>query len=416
MNLITRFTILFIIVSAIVFVVGGMISYKVIAKEIKSEERRFLMTRYQGLLEYLQRHQVEGFTRNKTSVQLVPMETPLHPPSFSDTLIVNEHYQHPENQIKLYSVAEVNGRRYRIVQYDLIVESDDIIHSVTKSMLITFFILLGSLAFIAILISYYMFAPFRVLLSKIQKFSLKDPEPIDLSETNIKEFNHLNHFLMEMTSKMITDYQSLKEFTENASHELQTPIAIIQGKLDNLLDEMNLTSEQVSTIISMQNTVNRLSKLTSSLSLLTKIDNHEFNQVEALDLSKMINELLPEYDELISLKEIKLEWEVTDQVSIVADKVLLQILLTNLINNAIRHNIESGRLVIQLTANYLLIRNSGDDLDVAPLLFFERFKKSNQGSNSLGLGLAIVKKICEIYSFTPDYQMEKGEHILTITF
>ena len=73
---------------------------------------------------------------------------------------------------------------------------------------------------------------------------------------------------------MITDYQSLKEFTENASHELQTPIAIIQGKLDNLLDEMNLTSEQVSTIISMQNTVNRLSKLTSSLSLLTKIDNH----------------------------------------------------------------------------------------------------------------------------------------------
>ena len=344
------------------------------------------------------------------------METPLHPPSFSDTLIVNEHYQHPENQIKLYSVAEVNGRRYRIVQYDLIVESDDIIHSVTKSMLITFFILLGSLAFIAILISYYMFAPFRVLLSKIQKFSLKDPEPIDLSETNIKEFNHLNHFLMEMTSKMITDYQSLKEFTENASHELQTPIAIIQGKLDNLLDEMNLTSEQVSTIISMQNTVNRLSKLTSSLSLLTKIDNHEFNQVEALDLSKMINELLPEYDELISLKEIKLEWEVTDQVSIVADKVLLQILLTNLINNAIRHNIESGRLVIQLTANYLRIRNSGDDLDVAPLLFFERFKKSNQGSNSLGLGLAIVKKICEIYSFTPDYQMEKGEHILTITF
>ena len=130
----------------------------------------------------------------------------------------------------------------------------------------------------------------------------------------------------------------------------------------------------------------------------------------------MINVLLPEYDELIYLKEIKLEWEVTDQVSIVADKVLLQILLTNLINNAIRHNIESGRLVIQLTANYLRIRNSGDDLDVAPLLFFERFKKSNQGSNSLGLGLAIVKKICEIYSFTPDYQMEKGEHILTITF
>tara|TARA_B110000438_G_scaffold275628_1_gene296721 strand:+ start:2174 stop:2542 length:369 start_codon:yes stop_codon:yes gene_type:complete len=122
MNLITRFTLAFVLVAAVVFVGGGFISYQVVKKEIQSEEKRFLKSRYKRLIKYLEmRPPVDGFVRNKTILELVFGETALYGPIFSDTLIQNEHFGKMENQIKLESVVEIAGQRYHIIQFDLIV-------------------------------------------------------------------------------------------------------------------------------------------------------------------------------------------------------------------------------------------------------------------------------------------------------
>jgi signal transduction histidine kinase len=417
MNLITRFTLAFVLVAAVVFVGGGFISYQVVKKEIQSEERRFLKSRYKRLLKYLEtRTAVDGFTRNKTILEPVTKDTPLYGPIFSDTLVQHAHFGKMENQIKLESVVEIAGQRYHIIQFDLIVESEDIIASVTKSMLITFLILLFSTVLIALFISYYMLAPFRILLTKIKNFSITDKEPIQFTISKVKEFNKINHFLLDMTSKIISDYQLLKEFTENTSHEFQTPIAIIQGKLENMLEENNLSQSQMNSLIEIQSTLSRLSKMTTSLSLLTKIDNHEFNNTEKLNLSEILGALLKEYEELLILKKITLSMDLAKDIEISGDRVLVQIMLTNLITNAIRHNIESGKINLTLSSNTFVIWNSGLPTDVNPLDLFNRFEKSNQHINSLGLGLSIVKKIVENYNYNISYQVEEDRHILTLKF
>ena len=417
MNLITRFTLAFVLVAAVVFVGGGFISYQVVKKEIQSEERRFLKSRYKRLLKYLEtRTAVDGFTRNKTILEPVTKDTPLYGPIFSDTLVQHAHFGKMENQIKLESVVEIAGQRYHIIQFDLIVESEDIIASVTKSMLITFLILLFSTVLIALFISYYMLAPFRILLTKIKNFSITDKEPIQFTISKVKEFNKINHFLLDMTSKIISDYQLLKEFTENTSHEFQTPIAIIQGKLENMLEENNLSQSQMNSLIEIQSTLSRLSKMTTSLSLLTKIDNHEFNNTEKLNLSEILGALLKEYEELLILKKITLSMDLAKDIEISGDRVLVQIMLTNLITNAIRHNIEYGKINLTLSSNTFVIWNSGLPTDVNPLDLFNRFEKSNQHINSLGLGLSIVKKIVENYNYNISYQVEEDRHILTLKF
>ena len=283
-------------------------------------------------------------------------------------------------------------------------------------MLITFLILLFSTVLIALFISYYMLAPFRILLTKIQNFSITDKEPIQFTISKVKEFNKINYFLLDMTSKIISDYQLLKEFTENASHEFQTPIAIIQGKLENMLEENNLSQSQMNSLIEMQSTLSRLSKMTTSLSLLTKIENHEFNNTEKLNLSEILGALLKEYEELLILKKITLNMDLAKDIEISGDRVLVQIMLTNLITNAIRHNIESGKINVTLSSNTFIIWNSGIPTDVNPIDFFNRFEKSNQHINSLGLGLSIVKIIVENYNYNISYQVEEDRHILTLNF
>jgi signal transduction histidine kinase len=149
---------------------------------------------------------------------------------------------------------------------------------------------------------------------------------------------------------------------------------------------------------------------------LTKIENHEFNNTEELNLSEILRALLKEYEELLILKKINLSLDLAKDIEISGDRVLVQIMLTNLISNAIRHNIESGKISLTLIANTLIIWNSGLPTDVNPKDFFERFKKSNQHRNSLGLGLSIVQKIAENYKYNISYQVKDDKHILKLNF
>ena len=259
--------------------------------------------------------------------------------------------------------------------------------------------------------------PFNLTLEQIQKFSLKDSDQkIVFPRSGVKEFKRLNQFLSEMTKKVQSDYRSLKEFSENASHEFQTPIAVIQSKLELLLGDESLTEQQIEQVSYIQNAIRRLSNLSNSLALLTKIDNNEFSNVSELDLSEILSGMLEEFRELMDLKQIETETDLSSGVKLEADKVLVEILLTNLINNAIRHNWEEGKIKLSLTNASLLISNSGPELSIKPDDLFRRFKKSNQSAQSLGLGLAIVKKICDFYGYEIKYELKEGFHTIQIDF
>jgi signal transduction histidine kinase len=264
------------------------------------------------------------------------------------------------------------------------------------------------------LLSRKLLMPFENTLSAIRRFDIKDNEPFDLPNTDTREFKRLNAFIDQMSRKVMADYQSLKEFTENASHEIQTPISIAKGKLE-LLQDGNLDDEQKKLVSEASKSLTNLSKLGNTLTLLAKIDNQEFEQKESIEVSIILEDFINEYEELIHLKGIKLSKKIKSDIEWNIHPVLLEILITNLLNNAVKHNLpENGFIKVYLEDNQLIIENSGKPLNHPPEILFARFKKGNQSSSSLGLGLAIIQKICKVSGLKINYSNKEQLHQIII--
>ncbi|MEO9485161.1 MAG: HAMP domain-containing sensor histidine kinase [Ekhidna sp.] len=417
MNLIVRITVLFVLVSLVVFLIGGVISYNILLGEVNIEQERFLSERLDRMQIRLERKPPDD-TLKWTKMMVIPLDSfQQERQSFSDTLVMHSQLERLEPHLLLNAIRNINGKSYEISLYDIIVEADDVRDGLIESLVTMYLILLAAVLIIGFLASYYVLRPFNDTLAVIKSFSLTKPDQeLNFPNSRVVEFRRLNDFLMDMTNKVKSDYQSLKEFSENASHEIQTPIAIVQSKLEVLMDGDNLTEEQIQQLSFAQNTIKRLSHLGNALSLITKIDNREFADEATIDLSVTLEQMLEEFKELIELKGIKKVEEVTQGVLVQADRVLIELLLTNLINNAIRHNWEGGELQISLKSDQLKIVNTGPQLEIPTRELFRRFKKSNQSAKSMGLGLAIVKKICDLYDYELCYENLDESHTIHVLF
>ncbi|MEO5893330.1 MAG: HAMP domain-containing sensor histidine kinase [Ferruginibacter sp.] len=312
--------------------------------------------------------------------------------------------------------VHLNGRVYKVKISKSQQETDELIQSI---LLITLTVVVGLLIVLFIvnrLLLNKLWRPFNTTLRQLKDFNLAGKKDLQLEKTEINEFADLNNAVNIMGSRVMQDYEALKSFTENASHEIQTPLAIIQSKLELLMQSDALQEEQVSSIQSMHNACIRLSKLNQSLILLTKIDNHQFQAKERINITGLIQHQLDIYEELMAVKQITVISNIADDCYIKMNEAMAEILFSNLVTNAIKHNIEKGKIEIKLTMHQLVICNTGPYLNTDPAELFERFKKGNQHSSSLGLGLSIVKKICDQNNFSIDYQLREHLHILTIHF
>jgi signal transduction histidine kinase len=331
----------------------------------------------------------------------------------TDTLIWHDRLEQNESNVKVSAYRNINGESYYISTHGAMIESNDIAEAVIKTLLwILGLQILGAIG-IGYFVSGRLFKPFRESLRKIKSFKLQEKQYIPAEETGVVEFNEMNDFVEEMTRKAVSDYENLKEFAENASHEIQTPLAIARGKLE-LLSETELNEEQYGYVDSLERTVKKLSRLSESLALLTKIDNHEFDNGDSVNISTLIEESITQFREFLALRNLKLETSLENRVQVHIHPVLADILWTNLLQNAIKHNIENGTIKINLTHQRLTISNTGREPAVEPGKLFERFQKSNQNSDSIGLGLSIIKRIVEQNDYSISYDYAKGWHTITI--
>lgn len=419
MKLVYKITLLYLLISLIVFVIGYTITYEVIKREIDFEQRRFLRERLSSVEKMIERRGLHRrFERDK--ILILPLDSGYVPVDttfvYSDTLVMHQSLQRMEPHIKLEVNKKIGDRYYSISLYDIIIEEDDIEEGVRESLIKLYILLIVMVLLLAAIASYFLLKPFNKTLYKIKTLNVRDPEPVHFEHTNTKEFQKLNDFLSEMTQKMKRDYRALKEFTENASHEMQTPIAVATGKLELLLSDEKLDNEQTALVNSAQDSIRRLSKLGNALSLLTKIDNREFENIEDVNLSSLLEQLIFDFKELIELKKLALKKSIVENVQVKMDATLAAIICTNLLQNAIRHNYFGGEIFVSLSDEKLIIQNTGNDMVIDPEQMFARFNKDQQNKESLGLGLAIVKKICEINNFTIEYALEDKKHTFTILF
>lgn len=416
MKLVQKFTLLYLMITFVVLVIGGIILFFTIRAEVDFEEALMLRERLERSVHRLEEGaDVEHLKRRNIEVRELDMALPEIEFAISDTLAYHEFLQRPEKQVKVTISRKLDGKHYALSSYHGLVESDDIAEAVATALAWIILLLLAVTAVLSVLISKKILAPFDRSLKAIRAFQLKGAEPVVLPQTDTDEFQKLNSFLIEMMEKAQQDYLSLKEFAENASHEMQTPLAIIRGKLELLLDTP-LNDEQARLIVSSQNALDKLSRMGHSLTLLTKIGNQEFVAPEQLNLSKLLSDTLFAFEELMVMKSIRLEKALEEEVYVKLHPVLADILIGNLLNNAIRHNKEGGWMGVYLTQKQLTIKNTGLPLEGEASEMFGRFKKGTANSDSIGLGLAIAKRICEQSGLRISYVYQDELHIITLYF
>lgn len=313
----------------------------------------------------------------------------------------------------LEKIIYIHGNPYLFTIQTNIEESHETIAVIAMVTTFFFIMIVIGILYLNRRLSASVWKPFRNTLNQLKTFNLNSQSKIIFPPTDTLEFDELNQSLYKLIDRNISVYKTQKEFTENASHELQTPLAIIKNKLDLLLQDQNLTEKQYRIAEDINKALTRSSRINKNLLLLAKIDNHQFDNSETVSFDQMLIQSIDILEEHFEQKNIVIEKNIMHTIKVSGNSSLTEIMINNLIINAIRHTTSGGSVSIQLTGSVFEVSNSGaQPLDEA--LLFKRFSKLSADSNGSGLGLSIIQEICKFHHWTINYRFENGHHIFSV--
>ncbi|MCB0497539.1 MAG: HAMP domain-containing histidine kinase [Cyclobacteriaceae bacterium] len=321
-----------------------------------------------------------------------------------------------ENRFRgLKSKIELNGESYFITIETNVEESDETFFAIA---IVTFvFFLLMIIGFILLnnRISSRTWKPFYQTLFALKSYELSKEHGINLPTSEIVEFQLMNESLEQMVNNNVDVYRQQKLFTENASHELQTPIALIKSKIDLLIQYKNIPPEMLDIVNSINAPLSRLSRINKNLLLLAKVENQQYSGHKENNLVPLIQSTLDLFEDYIIDKKLKVSNQVQGSINVTANPYLLETLIHNLLSNAIRHTSAEGKIIIKNEGKAIYFLNSGiDNLNRKNL--FERFSATTKDKVSSGLGLAIVKEIANRYNWKVNYFFTDGFHSFSLVF
>ena len=322
----------------------------------------------------------------------------------------------------LYLDILIEGQQYLLVSRVPMIEFHDLLNTLLMQYGVLFIILMISLSIVYVYISKRMWRPFYGTLQKMERFNLASGKELEFESTDIKEFVRLNEQLSKLIKENLRIYRQQKEFVENASHELQTPLAVFQSHLDTLLQQPDLKEAETNIIQSLYTTSSRMTRLNKNLLLLAKMDNEQFEQRETVDFVQVLYEQLSPLREMAESNGINITAEVNNPLMVEANLILLESLISNLIVNAIRHNNDTGAVHIRLDDKTLTVSNTGQPEPLNSDKIFRRFSRTlirrskDTTPSGNGLGLSIVRQICVLHKWNIEYQYENEVHIFTIQF
>ena len=324
--------------------------------------------------------------------------------------------------IPVYYVAISELWQYELDEHNIILtpEADRedkflIIGAVTLLTVLFFVLLLGVLVWVNRRVSKKLWKPFYDSLTRIREFDLSKQQRVEFERTDISEFSELNQGLEKLISGNITSFVQQKEFADNASHELQTPLAVIQSKLELLLQSQTLQSEHYGTIEDALKALSRVSRINKNLLLLSKIGNSQFTEIEKMNLSEMIEWDLAIFGNFAENQQLSLNYTIEPDVWLKGNRALVEILVQNLLTNAIRYCSPAGSISLFLDQQHLSVRNSGST-SLKTEQLFKRFASASNDTPGTGLGLALVKQICIRSRWHVEYEYQGGFHVFSVHF
>ena len=320
-----------------------------------------------------------------------------------------------EPYLELKTTLNIQGKTYLTTIRRSLVEKKELIIEIVKTQIVLLILLFGGWIIINRNISRKIWKPFDEIIAWLKKYEMgKDPYS-GITSSGIAEFDVLNKVVNDLIYKNHDTFIQQKNFIENASHEMQTPVAILQSKLDLLIGSQGLTAEQARYLQSLYEAIERLNHLNKSLLLLSQIENNQFDDLSAIALPAVIAKVIEHLEEVIDEKGLLLELDIIADKIIRGNAMLMEICLSNLITNAVNHTPVNGYINIVLDDQKLVIENSGEPLSFEPQLLFTRFGKSKTSKFGVGLGLAIVKQIADFMPIGINYQYA-NKHCFTLKF
>ena len=308
-----------------------------------------------------------------------------------------------------------NGKFYELKIEISTLEKEDLTETIFWGIIFLYVLLLCCLLIVIHFVFKKSFRPLYTMLEWLRHYNPARPiKPLD-NDTSVEEFDTLNKAFKEAAERGISLYNQQKQFVENASHELQTPLAVCMNRLELLSENPACTEELLSEIEGIHNYLHHISKLNKSLLLLSRIDNKQFPDTQNISISKIVKNVLEQFSEIYEEKHIRSYFMNETPLSVTMNTALAEALVTNLIKNAFIHNIREGEIFIHTTENQLIIENTSDCTELNKEKLFQRFGKQNNRPNTNGLGLAIVKSITTLYNIDISYSYN-GKHRFVLTF
>jgi len=258
--------------------------------------------------------------------------------------------------------------------------------------------------------------PFYGTLKWLSNYRVGQSHSLLTKDTSVQEFDMLNREIEKHIDRTESTFQNQRDFISHAAHELQTPIAICQNRLEMLVDGDNLTEQQMEELMKVQHTLSYMRKLNKSLLFLSRIQNHQFAETKQISLNQTLRSLLPDYQEIYEYLHLNIEIEERGDFVVSLHDTLATSLISNLLKNAFTHNCPEGKIIIVMDKQQFSIQNSA--VDATPLNgddIFNRYFHNPNKEDSTGLGLSIVKAICDEYSLTISYAFENQMHTFIIS-
>lgn len=334
---------------------------------------------------------------------------------YKDSMVYIPEKDETEPARILTTIFKDDGDKY----YELTVatpsiEKDDLKDAMAGWIIFLYVTLLFTIILINVWVFYRNMRPLYILLHWLDRYSIgKKNEPLQ-NHTKVSEFRKLNDAAIRYAERSEQMFQQQKQFIGNASHEMQTPLAICQNRIEMMMEDENLSESQLEELMKTHQTLEHITKLNKSLLLLSKIENGQFTDTASVEVNKLLKQYLEDYKEVYQYREISLELEEKDIFCLIMNETLAVVLLTNLLKNAFVHNIDRGHIRIIITSHSVTFCNTGAETPLDAKRIFERFYQGQKKEGSTGLGLAIVDTICKMQAMQILYYYKEGEHCFEI--
>ncbi|MDD2953819.1 MAG: HAMP domain-containing sensor histidine kinase [Parabacteroides sp.] len=309
-----------------------------------------------------------------------------------------------------------DDRYYELIVSAPTIEKEDLRKAVLYWCIFLYVFLLLTVVAITTWVFYRNMKPLYILLDWLDSYRIgKKNKPLR-NDTSVTEFRKLNEATLRNAERNEKMFEQQKLFIGNASHEIQTPLAICRNRLEGLMEDDSLTETQMEELYKTHKTLEYITKLNKALLLLTKIDNGQFIDTVDIELTPLIERYVEDFKEVYAYRHLSVTMEEKGVSRVTMNEPLAASLFSNLIKDAFVHTVEGGQIHITLGTDRFVIRNTGEDGPLDRSRIFERFYQGRKKEGSTGLGLAIAYSICTMQGLHLSYDYKEGEHLFCVKY